>query len=82
MRKLVPFDLRLIGIAAATRHLLGLGIVPILAMMLAFPASAQISSDSEIQSTGAAVLINIDKSKQKMTVFLDRVQKYDWPIST
>ena len=82
MRKLVPFDLRLIGIAAATRHLLGLGIVPILAMTLAFPASAQISSDSEIQSTGAAVLINIDKSKQKMTVFLDRVQKYDWPIST
>ncbi|MFZ0092908.1 MAG: L,D-transpeptidase [Pseudolabrys sp.] len=82
MRKLVPFGLRLIGIAAATRHFLALGIVPILAMMLAFPASAQVSSDSGAQSAGAAVLINIDKSKQKMTVFLDRVQKYDWPIST
>ena len=46
MRKLVPFGLRLIGIAAATRHFLALGIVPILAMMLAFPASAQVSSDS------------------------------------
>ena len=50
MRKLVPFGLRLIGIVAATRHFLALGIVPILAMMLAFPASAQVSSDSEAQS--------------------------------
>ena len=82
MRKLVPFGLRLIGIAAATRHFLALGIVPILAMMLAFPASAQVSSDSGAQSAGAAILINIDKSKQKMTVFLDGVQKYDWPVST
>ena len=82
MRKLVPFDLRLIGIAAATRHFLGLGIVPILAMMLAFPANAQISSNSEIQSSSAAVRINIDKTKQKMTVFLDGVEKYDWPVST
>lgn len=82
MRKLVPFGLRLIGIAAATRYFLALGILPILAMMLAFPASAQVSSDSGPQSAGAAILINIDKSKQKMTVFLDGVQKYDWPVST
>jgi hypothetical protein len=46
------------------------------------PASAQISSNSETQSTGTAVLINIDKTKQKMTVFLDGVEKYDWPVST
>lgn len=82
MRKLVPFGLGLIGIAAATRYFLALGILPILAMMLAFPASAQVSSDSGPQSAGAAILINIDKSKQKMTVFLDGVQKYDWPVST
>ena len=62
-------------------HFHGLVIVPVLAMMLAFPASAQISSSSEAQSTGA-VLINIDKTKQKMTVFLDGVEKYDWPVST
>ena len=43
----------------------------ILAMMLAFPASAQISSNSETQSTGA-VLINIDKSKQKNDGFFRR----------
>src|SRR5262245_38845275 len=69
-------------------HFYGLVIVVILAMMLAFPAAAQISSNSETQSTGSetqstgAVLINIDKSKQKMTVFLDGVEKYVWPVST
>ena len=85
MRKLLPFDLRLTGLAAATRHFRGLVIVPVLATMLALPASAQTSSDSKTQSTGVAgtaVLINIDKAKQKMTVFLGGVEKYDWPIST
>jgi hypothetical protein len=77
--KFLPFAPRLVGIAAATRHFRGAIIVPVLAMMLAFPASAQISSNSETQST---VLINIDKSKQKMTVLLDGVEKYDWPVST
>ena len=28
------------------------------------------------------VLINIDKTNQKMTVVLDGVEKYDWPVST
>ncbi len=28
------------------------------------------------------ILINIDKTKQRMTVFLDGEQKYDWPVST
>ena len=62
-------------------HFYGLVIVPILSLMLAFPASAQTSSNSETQSTGA-VLINIDKSRQKMTIFLDGVEKYVWPVST
>lgn len=34
------------------------------------------------KKAGSAVLINIDKTKQKMTVFLDGVEKYDWPVST
>ena len=67
MCKLLPFT-----------HFYGLVIVPVLVMMLTFPASAQISSNSESKSTGA-VLINIDKAKQKMTVFLDGVEKYVWP---
>ena len=81
MRKLLPFGLRLTGIAA-TRHFGSLVIVLVLAVMFAFPARAQISSDSETKSTGPAVLINIDKTKQKMTVFLDGVEKYEWPVST
>src|SRR5262249_52146567 len=70
MRKVLPFA-----------HFYGLVIVPVLAMMLAFTASAQVSSSSETESTGA-ILINIDKSRQKMTVFLDGVEKYVWPVST
>ena len=62
-------------------HSYGLVIVPVLAMMLAFPATAQNSSNSETKNVGA-VLINIDKSKQKMTVFLDGAEKYVWPVST
>jgi lipoprotein-anchoring transpeptidase ErfK/SrfK len=70
---------------ASTRHFCGLVIVPVLAVMFALPASAQTSSESETQSTraaGAAVLVNIDKAKQKMTVFLDGAEKYEWPVST
>ena len=33
------------------------------------------------QST-ASILVNIDKSKQSMTVFVDGVQRYHWPVST
>jgi len=81
-QKHYPTAMRL---SASPRHFRGLVIVPVLAVMFAFPASAQISSDSETQSThaaGAAVLINIDKTKQKMTIFLDGAKKYDWPVST
>ena len=34
------------------------------------------------KKAGSAVLINIDKTNQKMTVFLGEVEKYDWPVST
>ena len=125
------------------RHLPALAIVPIVAMMLVFPASAQSNSDYWTQSTGSAgvldqselnrpltspdpatpkagfnnvlptaktkataarveskaadqqpesklgikkagsaILINIDKANQKMMVFLDGVEKYNWPVST
>ena len=121
------------------RHFRSLVIAPLLAVILALPASAQISSDStgpagapaqtevkggptssatsntgsntagsntaassttnstavkaETESSqpqsnpgsnkaGSAILINIDKAKQKMTVFLDGIQKYEWPVST
>jgi hypothetical protein len=65
------------------RHFYGVFIVTVLAMMFASPACAQTSSDFKIQDTGtAAVLISINKTKQEMTVFLDGVETYDWPVST
>ena len=73
----------------------GLVIVPVFAMMLALPASAQNNSSSETQDTKSetqgtksetestgAILISINKSKQKMTVSVDGVEKYVWPVST
>jgi hypothetical protein len=74
-----------------------LAIIPVLAMMLAFPASAQISPNPETQRPGnsatqspgnsdpqstGVILINIDKSKQEMTVSVDGLQKHVWPVST
>ena len=58
-------------------------IVPVLAMLFATPASAQISSSSESQSTdSSSIRVTIDKSRQKMTVVMDGVTKYEWPVST
>jgi lipoprotein-anchoring transpeptidase ErfK/SrfK len=34
------------------------------------------------KKAGSAILIDINKAKQKMTVFVDGIQKYDWPVST
>ncbi len=70
---------------ASPRHFHGLVIVAVLAMLPAFPVSAQTSSDSETQNTGtdgAAIRINIDKTEQQMTVFLNGMEKYEWPVST
>jgi lipoprotein-anchoring transpeptidase ErfK/SrfK len=57
-------------------------IVPLLTVILAFPASAQTGSNPGTKKAGSVVLININKAKQEMTVFLDGIEKYDWPVST
>jgi uncharacterized protein (TIGR02246 family) len=45
--------------------------------------STTASPESKSAGAGtAAVLINIDKTNQKMTVFLDGVETYNWPVST
>src|SRR5262249_6878066 len=46
------------------------------------PGGAQSESNPGTKKAGSAVLINIDKTKQRMTVFLDGTEKYDWPVST
>jgi len=40
------------------------------------------TSNSGPKKAGSAVLINIDKTKQKMAIFLGGLEKYEWPIST
>src|ERR1041385_7651655 len=57
-------------------------ILAALAVVLALPANAQTSSDSITKKADVAVLININKAKQEMTVFLDGIEKYRWPVST
>jgi lipoprotein-anchoring transpeptidase ErfK/SrfK len=34
------------------------------------------------KETGSSILIAIDKAKQRMTVSIDGVQQYEWPVST
>ena len=44
------------------------------------PEAAQ--KDSEAAPSESQILINIDKSLQQMTVFVDGIEKYSWPVST
>jgi len=45
--------------------------------------STTASPESKFAGAGTAgVLVNIDKTNQKMTVFLDGVETYYWPVST
>ncbi len=45
--------------------------------------SAARAADTKATAPAAqSILINIDKSTQHMTVFVDGVQKYNWPVST
>lgn len=49
------------------------------------PDIQTVTSDDEDAATTPSepkVLVNIDKSTQEMTVFVDGVEKYDWPVST
>ena len=43
---------------------------------------SQPESNPGPKKAGSAILINIDKAKQEMTVFLDGIEKYHWPVST
>ena len=46
------------------------------------PGGSQPQSNRGPKKTGSAILININKAKQKMTVFVDGIEKYHWPVST
>jgi hypothetical protein len=42
------------------------------------PGGSQPQSDPGPKKAGSAILIKINKAKQKMTVFVDGIQKYEW----
>jgi L,D-transpeptidase catalytic domain len=44
--------------------------------------AAQSGANPEPAQAGSQILINIDKSLQEMTVFVDGIEKYQWPVST
>jgi lipoprotein-anchoring transpeptidase ErfK/SrfK len=44
--------------------------------------SAAAPLDGEAAGNGSQILINIDKSRQEMTVFVDGIEKHSWPVST
>jgi len=46
------------------------------------PGGTQPESNPGPKKAGSAILININKAKQKMTVFVDGIEKYHWPVST
>jgi lipoprotein-anchoring transpeptidase ErfK/SrfK len=46
------------------------------------PEPAQPESNPGTKKAGSAIVINIDKTKQEMAVFLDGIEKYHWPVST
>src|SRR4029079_14124570 len=46
------------------------------------PESEATSANSEPPQDGSQILINIDKSRQEMTVFVDGIEQYTWPVST
>jgi lipoprotein-anchoring transpeptidase ErfK/SrfK len=46
------------------------------------PGGSQPESNPRTKKAGLALLININKNKQEMTIFLDGIEKYHWPVST
>jgi lipoprotein-anchoring transpeptidase ErfK/SrfK len=46
------------------------------------PGGSPPQSNAGAKETGPTILISINKTKQTMTVFLDGMEKYDWPVST
>jgi len=46
------------------------------------PGAAESSAKAPPAQVGSQILINIDKTHQQMTVFVDGIEKYSWPVST
>ena len=74
-RLALAFGLLALGFAAATTNSTATRAEP-------KSASARPESNPGTNKAGSTIHINIDKTTQKMTVFLDGIEKYSWPVST
>jgi lipoprotein-anchoring transpeptidase ErfK/SrfK len=46
------------------------------------PETDTAAASAKPARAGSQILVNIDKSLQEMTVFVDGIEKYQWPVST
>ncbi|HEU0017751.1 MAG TPA: L,D-transpeptidase family protein [Methyloceanibacter sp.] len=46
------------------------------------PEADKTSANAAPAKIGSQILVNVDKSLQEMTVFVDGIEKYQWPVST
>jgi lipoprotein-anchoring transpeptidase ErfK/SrfK len=46
------------------------------------PEADKAAAEAKPAKAGSQILINVDKSLQEMTVFVDGIEKYQWPVST
>ena len=46
------------------------------------PPDGEAKGEAATAEAGSKILVNIDKSEQHMTVFVDGIEKYSWPVST
>lgn len=46
------------------------------------PEGKPAAVEADAIKDGSKILVNIDKSRQEMTVFVDGIEKYTWPVST
>ena len=46
------------------------------------PEADTAAAPAKPAKAGSQILVNVDKSLQEMTVFVDGIEKYQWPVST
>ena len=53
-----------------------------LCLVVALPSAPSAQSPNSAEPAASTVLVVIDKPTQEMTVFVDNVERYTWPVST
>ena len=57
-------------------------ILLLLCLLAALPSASSAQSPNSAEPPASKILVMIDKSTQEMTVFVDNVERYTWPVST